>query len=290
MKLRKRLLKEERNIRRKTTSHVLFRWIGGLSLLVLAIAGLLFYHGYFAGALENQYRSATALLDEGAYRRAVSRLRGIHKHHPDSRRAPQSLYLAGEALFLHLDEKQEALLNFLLIERDYPDSDWCQAARRRVAEIYKDHLRDYQRALVACQKLLDAGVARADRVQYDIADCYFRLNNFEQARIEFENLLKNYPHSELLPEVLYRIGAAFFIEGKLRDAEPALIRVQEEYPESPYAGEAAFMCAQVHEERGELRAALQRLEDIEESYPDQPVLSRRLENIRQRIKKKRRAI
>lgn len=289
-KLRKQLLKEERKTSRKTNRRFFFRLIGGLLLLSLSTGGFLFYNGYFEDALEKQYQRATALLDEGEYRRAISRLRGIHEHHPESSRAPQALYLAGEVLFLHLDENQEALLNFLLIERDYPDSDWCQAARRRVAEIYKDHLRDYERALVAYQKLLDAGASQPDRVQYDIADCYFRLNNFEQARIEFENLLKNHPDSALLPEVLYRIGAAFFLEGKLHDAELVLTRAQQDHQDSPFAGEATFMLAQVHEERGELKAALKLLQDLEQHYPDKPALTRRLENIRQRIKKKRRAI
>ena len=67
-------------------------------------------------------------------------LRSLHEHYPDTDDAPQALMLAGEVLLLNLQKDQEALLSFLLVDRDYPDTSWGQAARQRIAEIYKYRL------------------------------------------------------------------------------------------------------------------------------------------------------
>ena len=88
-----------------------------------------------------------------------------------------------------------------------------------------------------------------------MADCYFRLNNFEQARIEFESLLKNYPDSALIAEVQYRIAMTYALEGKLPEAAAAYRLVMERWPDSPYALEASFGLATVLEEQEKLLEA-----------------------------------
>lgn len=235
-------------------------------------------------------KRAEKLIDRGNYRQAVSQLRGLAEHFPGTRSAPRALLLAGDVLLLNLQQEQEALLSYLLIERDYPDTPWCRTARQRVADIYKYRLHDYGRALVAYQKILDSQPPDSEKIQYEIADTYFRMDNFEQTRIEFESLLNDYPVSKLVPEALYRIGSAFFLEGKLKDAVPVLEKLGTNYPDNPFALEGFFMLAQIHEERGELRKALQVLKGLEGRYTQESVLRQRMTQIEQRMKKKKQAI
>jgi TolA-binding protein len=190
----------------------------------------------------------------------------------------------------YLERYHEAILDYLTVEKDYPDTEQARKAQEQVAEIYKNRLRDYGRAIVAYQKLLDAGAPDGDRIQYDVADSYFRLNNFEQARIEFESLLKNYADSPLVAEVQYRIAVAYSLEGKSEEAEEAFRGAVTVWPESPYAVEARFGLATVLEERDELRAALQILEDLKGVYPNAEALAKKTDQVKERINKKKRAV
>jgi TolA-binding protein len=129
-----------------------------------------------------------------------------------------------------------------------------------------------------------------DQWQYEVADCYFRLSNFEQARIEFENLLNNYPHSDLAAEVRYRIAMTYALEGKLSDAAAVYRQVMQDWPDSPYAIEASFGLAMVLEEQEELLEALKILEELDGIYPKQDILKRKTDQVRERIAKKKKAI
>lgn len=259
-------------------------------LLIPLVFGLYIHHVRQAETHQKLFRRAEKLIDKGSYRRAVSLLRSLHEHYPDTDDAPQALMLAGEVLLLNLQKDQEALLSFLLVDRDYPDTSWGQAARQRIAEIYKYRLQDYGRALVAYQKILDSKSPDSERTQYEIADTYFRMNNFEQTRIEFESLLNDYPDTKLFAEALYRIGSVFFLEGNLSDAMHVLQKLCRDYPENAFALEGSFVLAQIHEERGELSKALQVLKELEGRYAKESILEQRIAQIMQRIKKKNRAI
>ncbi len=201
-----------------------------------------------------------------------------------------ALFQSGETLNLFLKRYPEALLTYLLVVRDYPDTDLAREAQRQAAEIYKYRLQDYGRAVVGYQKLLDRGAPEGDRIQYEIADAYFRLNNFEQARIEFDSLLKDYPDSSLVAEVQYRIAVTLSLEGALDSALEAFGRVVGNWPDSPYALEARFGMAAVLEEKEELSRALQILEALRGRYSNAEALATKIDQVRERIRKKKKAI
>ncbi len=240
--------------------------------------------------LEEDYVRADALVEKGGYEEAVEIYRGIYRRHPTFHLSSQAIFQAGEVLNLYLKKYREALLAYLMVEKDYPRSELTRKAQFQVAEIYKYRLRDYSRAIVAYQKLLDAGAPRGDRLQYEVADAYFRLENFEQARIEFETLQKNYPDSPLLPEVQYRIAVAWSLEGEPAAAEKAFRQVEKKWPDDPYTLEARFGLASVLEDREELTDALKVLESLAGTYPNAEALSKKTEQVRERIRKKKKAI
>lgn len=287
--MKKQLLKKELKRKRKTSNRYRY-WAAAGILFVLLLGGLYIYRTNLSEAHQKQFRRAEKLIEKKQYRRAVSQLRSLYQHYPNTETAPRALLLAGDILLLNLQQEQESLLSFLLLERDYPDTQWCPTARRRVAEIYKYHLQDYDRALVAYQKLLENKSPDKAAIQYEIADTYFRMNNFEQTRIEFEILLNDYPESPLLPEALYRIGSAFFLEGNLKEAVPVLRKLCHDYPDHSFSMEAYYLLAQVHEERGELRKALGILEGLKGRYSKDSLLAQRIAQIRQRIERKTQAI
>jgi TolA-binding protein len=263
---------------------------GALFALILLVGGLGYYIVRLDKMLEEQFARAEAMLERGEYEGAVETFANLHQKHPKSPLAPRALYQSGEILNLYLARYQEALLAYLLLEKDFPQSEQARKAQLKVAEIYKHRLRDYPRAIVAYQKLLDQGAAEGDRLQYEVADAYFRLSNFEQARIEFETLVKQQPDSPLLPEAAYRLAVSASLEGSLVEAERAFRVVASQWPESPFAIEALFGLAAVLEEREELLAALQILQDLDGHYPSSEILAKKIAQVQDRIQKKKKAI
>ena len=284
-KLKKRLLKEEIRRQRKKSKYWRFLVPGILLGLVLLFAGLGFYLTHFDRILEDDYAEAERLLARGDYQEAQAGFVSIYRRHPSFHLAPQALFQSGEILNVYQRNYDEALLAYLLLQKDFPENPLARRAQEQVAEIYKNRLRDYRKAIVAYQKLLDGGDDQ-DQIQYQLADCYFRLEDYRQARSEFEKLSSRYPGSKLQAEVRYRIGVTFSLEGNQSEALKAFREVANRWPESDYALEALFSQASALEERDELPAALKLLEGLRGRYPQKEALEKKLVQVRHRLAKK----
>lgn len=284
-KLKKQLLWEELRRRGKKPRHQ--RWLlAGAILLVSLLAGGVWYWANLDDILEERYQKGLALRAAGDAAAAAELLQELQAEHPGSARAPQALLEAAQLLHLSLGRDQEALVAYLSLERDYAASPEAAVARRRVAELYKYRLGDQPRAISAYQRLFEEAGDEVDRVQYEIADSYFRLNNFEQARIEFENLLRLSPGTSLAAEVRYRIAMTYALEGEAENAMAAFREVAARWPQSPYAVEAQFGLATALEERDRLQEALTILETLRGGYPNQEALEQRIANLQGRLGKK----
>lgn len=287
--MKKQLLLEELKRQGKAPKQRLWVFLG-LFMLVLVAVGAYWYRANLQTRLEERFQEGLALRQEARYSEAVELFEKLHDEQPTFSRIPQALFQTAEMQDLYLGRYSDALLTYLMLERDYPNAPEVSAARTQVAVLYKYRLNDCSQAIAVYQKVLDETDRDSDQLQYEVADCYFRLNNFAQARIEFETLLKNYPQSDLFAEVQYRIAMTYALEGKLPEAAGAYRVVIERWTESPYAVEARFGLATVLEEQEELVEALKILEDLEGVYPKQDVLARKTEQVRERIEKKKKAI
>ena len=261
-----------------------------LTFVLLVAAGGFWYYANLQTRLEETFQKGLALRQAGKYVEAVELFEQLHDVYPDFVRVPQSLFQAGEIQDLYLGRYSDALLTYLLLERDYPEAVEVVPARKQVAVLYKYRLNDCSQAIAVYQKVLDQPGPENDLLQYEVADCYFRLNNFDQARIEFDSLRKNHPQSLLIAEVQYRIAMTYALEGKLPEAAGAYRLVVERWSESPYALEASFGLATVLEEQEELLEALKILESLAGIYPKQDILKRKTAQVRERIEKKKKAI
>jgi TolA-binding protein len=288
-KLKKKLLLEELKRQGKAPKQRLWILLG-LIMVALVAAGAYWYQANLQTRLEERFQEGLALRQEAKYSEAVALFTKMHDEQPSFARIPQALFQTAEIQDLYLGRYSDALLTYLMLERDYPDAPEVFPARQQVAVLYKYRLNDCGQAIAVYQKVLDDADGNSDQLQYEVADCYFRLNNFAQARIEFESLLKNYPQSELFAEVQYRIAMTYALEGKLPEAAGAYRVVIERWSESSYAVEASFGLATVLEEQEELVEALKILEGLAGVYPKEDVLARKTEQVRERIEKKKKAI
>lgn len=287
--MKKQLLMEE--LKRQGKAPKTRLWVVlGLIIVLLVTAGGFWYYVNLQTRLEETFQKGLVLRQAGKYVEAVDLFEKLHDEYPDFERVPQSLFQSAEILDLYLGRYSDALLTYLMLERDFPEAVEVVQARKQVAVLYKYRLNDCGQAIAVYQKVLDQPDPRNDQLQYEVADCYFRLNNFDQARIEFDSLIKNYPQSILIAEVQYRIAMTYALEGQLPEAAGAYRLVVERWSESPYALEASFGLATVLEEQEELLEALKILESLTGIYPKQDILERKTAQVRERIEKKKKAI
>ena len=287
--MKKQLLMEELKRQGKAPKKRLWVFLALIFVLLVAVGGLWFYANQQT-RLEETYQRGLALRQTGKYVEAVDLFEKLHDEHPDFVRIPQSLFQTAEIQDLYLGRYSDALLTYLMLERDFHDAAEVVPARKQVAVLYKYRLNDCSQAIAVYQKVLDQPDPGNDQLQYEVADCYFRLNNFDQARIEFDSLLKNYPQSSLIAEVQYRIAMTYALEGKLPEAAGAYRLVIERWADSSYALEASFGLATVLEEQEKLLEALEILEGLAGIYPKQDILERKTAQVRERIEKKKKAI
>ena len=277
---------QERQPQARTKRFSLKFW--GLVALVLSVLTAALLYGYQYRQLTAPQRLFTVAVKQdnrGNIAAAQEGYRDIYQHYPRSPEAAEALLRLGKIWQYDRRDGQRALLCYLQLEYDYPDSLLVVPARQEAAKIVKYTLKDYLRAIEFYQQLLDLNTSLSDQYYYEIADCYFRLKNYSQARIELEILLENYPDSELIPEVLLRKGEFLLLEGLESAAQQDWQSLIEQYPDSPLQLQARFNLAKLLEENGSLDEALQRYRQIE-GFPYPELLHQKISHLERRIAEK----
>lgn len=96
------------------------------------------------------------------------------------------------------------------------------------------------------------------------------------ARSGFEQLIREHPQSDLVPDAWFYLGEAHSAEGAAAAADSAYSRVVASYPRSPRASTALYKRALLLEARGDAAGARTALNQVIERYPrsDEAALAR----------------
>lgn len=266
------------------------RWIlAPLVILALAVISIPVYRQQLLTAPQQLFARAIEQESRGEINAAEKSYRKIYQDYPQAQEAAEALLKIGKLRQYDFQDEQGALLSYLQLEHDYPESPLVLPAREEAAQIVKYTLRDYSRAVEFYQHLLDFNTGTPDQYYYEIADCYFRLENYPQARIELETLLEIYPDSSLAAVVLYRKGGILLLEGRAEAARQNWQHLIEQYPDSKYRIQAEFDLAKLLEEEEHLKEALQRYRQLE-GEAESSLLREKIEHLQQRIAEKKEAI
>lgn len=239
-------------------------------------------------------RRQAALLDkadeqiaQGKYTDAVDLLRKIISLRPQSRTAVKALYKLGFTLESYLKDYDGALASYQEFTRQSADRVSVYEVQKRIANLYFEQNREPEKAVAAYKKLISFNPEslEIDVFQFRIGEAYFRQNNFEQARYEFQRLLERFPKSQFTARTRFAIGNTYYMEGKYDIAIEALKQVVRHHSESEYAIESQFLMAQCLEHTDKLQNALQVYENIRGRYMAPDVLDLRVEELKKRIAK-----
>ncbi|MCK4690323.1 MAG: tetratricopeptide repeat protein [Desulfuromonadales bacterium] len=284
--LKKQLKQRELQARRRKPRR--WPWLLLLVALLLAVFYPL-YRQYQLTVPLRLFNEGMTLESRGELEAAQQRYQRLYHAYPESEQAVEALLRVGRIQQYDRRLEQQALLSYLQLEHDFPEHPLVLAAREEAAGIVKYALRDYSRAIGFYQRLLEHENGRRDQYLYEIADCYFRLDNYTQARIELETLLKQYPQSSLIAEVLYRKGGLLLLENRLDAARQDWLQLIAQFPESSYGMQARFNLATLLEEDDLLQDALDAYQQLQ-NFPRPDLLKEKIEHLKKRIASKQKAI
>ncbi len=125
-----------------------------------------------------------------------------------------------------------------------------KAERMFAAGKYADALNFYQQALEN-----NTGETPAGQVQLRIADCYFRLQDYQNARNAYRSALPLQKLSER-PSTQYWIGFCTFLLGKDQEAITEFLKIPELYPSSGmWVGTSYYWAGKAAERMGKKELA-----------------------------------
>lgn len=112
----------------------------------------------------------------------------------------------------------------------------------------------------------NAALPGATQLYQDGLD-HFRRSSYSSARLAFNDLLINYPGSDVASEAQYWIAESFSAERNLEAAQTAYAAVVSKYPDSQRAADAMFKRALIFLEQDNAPAAKPLLEQVIARYP-----------------------
>ncbi len=281
----KRDLKQQRATNQKSSRWYLLFFL----LLVVGAGSVWFFLQPQPEQAQRVFANCVKLEGNGKLNSAEKCYTKVYQDYPQANEAAAALLSIGKIRQYDLQDEQLALLSYLQLEHDYPTSQLVLPAREEAAQIVKYMQRNYSRAIEFYQRLLDLNAGTPDQYYFEIADCYFHLENFSQARIELETLLEEYPASALADDALYRKGAIWLLEGDSDAARLDWQKLIKEFPDSSHRVAAELDLARLLEEEEFLKEALLLYQQLNESNKSL-MLQNKIKHLQQRIVKKKEAI
>ncbi len=137
---------------------------------------------------------------------------GFQDEFKDSKLKPQALYLLGSSLY-NLGKFTEAV------------------------EVFKDIIKSYgnDRDLTL-------------KAEYEIADCFYRMGNENEALARFKSLRSKYPDSSLSAEIMWWLGEYYYRHGKPGLARRYFSALIQDFPDSALVADAYYALGWSYEE------------------------------------------
>jgi tetratricopeptide (TPR) repeat protein len=265
-------------------------WFWLLLLLIsVATVAVLIYQRQELRAPQRLFSKAAKQESLGDVVAAQELYQRLYQKYRQSELSAEALLRSGRIWQYDRQQDQRALLSYLQLEHDFPDHPQVQPALEAAAHIIKFSLHDYSRAIGYYQRLLELPAGNRDQYLYEIADCYFRLDNYSQARIELETLIREHQQSPLLPDAMYRKGGLQLLDNRLTAAREDWQQLIDQFPDSSYSVQARFNLAKLLEEEDRLQDALESYRQLE-GFPRPAMLQEKIEHLKQRIAAKKKAL
>jgi len=210
-------------------------------------------------AASAQYRLGEVAYDDKDWEKAVQELAAVDKNFPKS-------YINPEALMgiiyadLALEQFSQAEANLFLLGETYPTF-LHEPAVLYAQGIVALHKGDYPNAERALKEVKSADA------QYYLGKTYLLSKRAYLAAAAFENLIRDYPDSELKEEAQFFIGDSFFLAEDFNGAIAKYQRFIQLYPDSPLRVSALFRIGSSYFQKKDYVEARANFQAVLDRYP-----------------------
>jgi len=148
---------------------------------------------------------------------------------------------------------------------------------------------DLQAAVDAYQKLVADFPERQEtrRAQLEIANAYFQLKNYEQARTESEAVINRWPQSPEALQARFQIANSYYVQTRYAEAIAVYERLIEDKPDRALAALVLFELGNCFQELEQPERALAYYYACLVDHPDPMLVQRRIKRVRERTQRAR---
>ncbi|MDX6769584.1 MAG: tetratricopeptide repeat protein [Elusimicrobiota bacterium] len=206
-----------------------------------------------------QYRLGEVSYNEKDWERAAAEFKEVEKRFPKSYVNPEALMGVIYA-DLAMEQFSQAEANLFLLGETYPT-------------FLKEPTVLYAQGIVALHKGDYAGAERTLKMvktaeaQYYLGKTYLLSKRAYLAAAAFENLIRDYPDSELKEEAQFFIGDSFFLAEDFNGAISKYQRFIQLYPESPLRVSALFRIGSSYFQKKDFVEARANFQSVLDRYP-----------------------
>ncbi|MGH9338793.1 MAG: tetratricopeptide repeat protein [Acidobacteriota bacterium] len=169
-----------------------------------------------------QLSRAQAKWRQADYLGAIERYETVYSRYPASQYADDALWEIGEIYYLNFHQIDRAVTHFEKIIAEYPHSPFIQRTYLKLAELHEVELNDLDKALQYWELALEqeSKVASRRRILFKVATAHLKLEEFDRAFTEFEQVSRSEAFDELAQQSLVRMGTILQIQRRYSESVP----------------------------------------------------------------------
>lgn len=241
--------------------------------------------------MRDAYEKAMKAYRTENYEKAAELFEAILQKYPTHDLSRKARYELGNIYFYKLKQPQKALKHLQDLYAQSQPGNYSFEALKLIGYIYDKSLNDCLKGVDAYRLLIRDYPSEIDSDEYQqaIADCYFKLHDYDQACSEYEILLAQYPHSSYVPRSKFQIANSY----ALREQWDTAIALYEELLVSESLSEQLMVetkleLAFCYEHKQQFEDALALYVELQEVAPhtaviDIDVLTRKIERMQESI-------
>jgi tetratricopeptide (TPR) repeat protein len=188
-----------------------------------------------------QYQLASMQLKRSDYDAAIISITSMLKEYPQSKLLPDANYTLGTAYFQKTDYIKSCEV-FVKFKDEFKDSPLRGQALYMLGAsfISLGKLNEALNVFKDISKMDPLDMELLQKVEYEIADCYYKLGQENEAVSRFKVLRSKYPNSKLTANVMWWLGQYYYQRKDLEFARRYFNSLTKDFPESQLAADAFY--------------------------------------------------
>ena len=199
----------------------------------------------------------------------------------------RALYQAGKVEHLYLGEPRRAVARLREALKLGIEGNLAFQVQLEIANIFYDRLRDYRNASLEFERLINQFSDQQDTgpYRYRIAQCYFTLRQFDQARAEARLLVESHKDTRLAAEGMLLLANSYYVEGRYREAAEAHAKLQLMHPSDDIASRSLYEQGLCYQQLGALPRAERAFLAALPHHPRPDIVQISLSQVREQMRK-----